>query len=519
MSEALGKGEVKGSGSAVVRRSAARNRDLIRGVFCLALLAASPAPAQQKHTLSVDESIAMAVDHGFTAGEVRSRYISARSTAESSRRRLWTSVSLSVAAPDYRESLTQQFNSLSGTYEYYQVNTTNVQSTLSISQPLIFTGGTLRLNQLLLGRNQTSGLTGSTQQVRDYFSDFAIEFDQPFLTPNLHRVDAARARIALDQAETDFLKDQLDLSYAVIQSFYSVYQWSQSLLITAEQVRQNEESYATARNKYSAGLIPEVDVLQSEVELASSRNDSLNAERELAAAKNAFRLLLGIPTEDEVETVPEFLSDSVGIDQTLAIGSALKNRSEVLAASRNSELREADVDVARSRSGFRFDVSARYGLNRNDTIFNNVFHEFNRARSASLTLSVPIFDWGSNSLLVDAAEADYAVARSRQDYVRQQVRQEIIDLVTKIHLAHSRARLLEKSAVVAQKGYDISLQRFRTGSINRNELSQAQQRLTSARMNALNALIEYRLGLADLRRKTLWDFEKNEPARAIMDGK
>jgi outer membrane protein TolC len=473
--------------------------------------------AQSKHVLTLDESIAIAVKRGFIASEVASRYISARNNAESSRRKLWTSMSLSVSAPDFQESLTQQFNPGTGRYEYYQVNTTNLQSTLSINQPLVLTGGTLRFNQILLGRNQTSGLSSSTQQLKDYFSDFAVEFQQPFLTPNMQRVSATRADLALEQAETDYLKDQLDLGYSVTESFYTVFQATRNLQITREQVRQNQESYLTARNKYSAGLIPEVDVLQSEVELAASRNDSLGGERELLRSKNAFRLLLGIPTEDSVEISGEFASDSVFIDLGLATESALKNRSEVLASARNAELREADVDVAKSRSGFRFDLTARYGLNRNDTLFNDIFTGFNRARSASLVLTVPIFDWGGNSLQVEAAEVDYQNARARQDYVRQQIHQEIIDLVTKIDLAYSRVRLLEKSVTVAQKGYDISLQRFRTGSINRNDLAQTQQRLTAAKTNALNALIDYRLGLADLKRKTLWDFERNERAQPLIE--
>ena len=44
---------------------------------------------------------------------------------------------------------------------------------------------------------------------------------------------------------------------------------------------------------------------------------------------------------------------------------------------------------------------------------------------------------------------------------------------------------------MAQKSYDISLQRFRVGTINRNDLAQAQQRLTSAKLTALRALIDW----------------------------
>ena len=33
---------------------------------------------------------------------------------------------------------------------------------------------------------------------------------------------------------------------------------------------------------------------------------------------------------------------------------------------------------------------------------------------------------------------------------------------------------------------------------------------------SLNALVDYQLGLADLKRRTLWDFEKNAPVEPII---
>lgn len=103
-----------------------------------------------------------------------------------------------------------------------------------------------------------------------------------------------------------------------------------------------------------------------------------------------------------------------------------------------------------------------------------------------------------------------------QNYVQQQITPEIIDLLSRIRLAESRVGVLEKSVAVAQKGYDISLERFRTGTINRNDLAQAQQPLTTAKINNLTALIDYQIGLADLNRRTLFDFVKNEPVHAII---
>ena len=471
---------------------------------------------QANHPLTLQQSIEMAVSKGVVASDVRSRYLAARNRAESARRNLWTSVSLSVTAPDFTESLRQQFNPLSGSYEYYKLKSTNWQAALNITQPITVTGGTLTLSQFLLRREQTSGLSTINSTARDYFGDFAIEFQQQILTSNTHRLNRERAEIALETAESDFLNAQLDLVYRVTESFYSLYQQSQRLDIVKEQVQQNEESYNTALSKFSGGLIPEVDVLQSEVDLASSRNDSLNAERELARAKNDLRLLVGIATEDNVSASAEVEYVPATIDLDKAVSSALLYRTEALRAEREIQLRDIDVASAKSRSDLRFDVTARFGVNKTDTVFKDLFRDFNRSRSASLTLSVPIFDWGSAGLNVEAAEVEYKNATVQREYVRQQVRQETMDLVNRIHVAQSRIEVLKKSVGVAQQSYDISQQRFQNGTINRNDLAQAQQRLTAAKTNALGALIDYQLGIADLKRKTRWDFEKNLPVEPII---
>ncbi len=485
-------------------------------LFATLWIVSSPASAQETHRLTLKTSVERGLAKGFLASDVTARYLASKRAAESALRKQWTSVSLDVSAPDFTESLSQQFNPLTGTFDFFHLKQTTMQGALTISQPLSFTGGTIRVSELVLRREQSSGLVGSTQDLRDYFGSFAVEIDQPLLTPNLLRISALRASLSLEQAETDFLQQQTDLVYAITQSYYNAYQLSRRLAITGELVRQNEESYQTALSKSRIGLIPEVEALQSEVDLATSRNDSLTVAGELSAAKNALRLLLGIPTADEIEVAEDVAFHPAIIDEEQATGQALTYRSEVLSASRDVTLREADVDQARSLNGFRIDLTAQYGLNRDDQRFVSLFQNPNASRAASLRLSIPIFDWGSASLGVESAEIQYRNSRQREDYVRQQVKQEVLDLVNRIRAAESRLHVLEKTTDVAQKSYDISLSRFRNGTISRNDLAQAQQRLTQAKTTTLAALIDYELGMADLTRKTLWDFAAGEKVQPLL---
>lgn len=489
----------------------------MKRLLLLALVLSSTAAAQDTLVLSLDQSIALALKQGYAVKNASAQYLSSKKSYESSLRQLRTSVNLSLDAPNFSQSLSSQFNPISQQYEFYQIKTTQLAGTLSINQPLVWTGGTFSFRQYLFGRDQLSGLQGTGNTRRDFFSNFQISFRQPLITPNLLQISEDRALISMEQNRSEFARNQMDIVYNLTEAFYSAYQLAQRLEIARETVNQNEDSYETARGKFNAGLIPEVDVLQSEVDLVSSRNDQLSAERELASALNTLRLLVGLPLEKPVKVTASLAYLQIPVDMQKAIDAALKNRAEVKNASSTIDLRKMDIDAAESKNGFRIDMTATYGLNKSDVNYRTLFQDFGTSRSAAVTLSIPLFDWGSNRLEVESAEIQYQNAIATRDYVREQIRQEITDLVNRIKVAESRIQVLEKSVAVAQKGYDISLERFKSGNINRNDLTLAQQRLTNAKVSNLNALIEYQIGLADLQRRTLWDFKDARPITPITD--
>jgi len=483
---------------------------------CGEFICSGPLPAQAPLELTLEKSIALALDQSFAMRNATQLYIAARKSYEAQSLITGTSVDLTLRLPDYNESLSNQFNPISQRYEFYQLQTTLLRSNLAINQPVGATGGTLSLSGDFFKRNQLTGSTNSPDAIRDYFSYFQVQLQQPLLTANTLKISSDQASLRLEDASSSFKRDQLDVVFGVTDAFYAAYRASQTELISAEQVKQNEESYATAKSKYGAGLIPEVDYLQSDVDLVTSKNQLLNDRREASRAQNALKLLLGLDLQSEVTLKSELQYAPISIDPKVAAEKALENRAELLNARRARDISEMDLELASSRRHVRLDLTASYGLNRNDERVESVFQDFGRTRTVALQVSVPLFDWGRHAREVEAAEAQLKSADLTFANTEQQIRQQVIDLLSRISVAESRIEVLAKSVDVAQKSYEISLERFRAGTIARNDLAQAQQRLTASKLNNLVALIDYRLGIADLTRKTLWDFEHDRPAEVAL---
>ena len=90
------------------------------------------------------------------------------------------------------------------------------------------------------------------------------------------------------------------------------------------------------------------------------------------------------------------------------------------------------------------------------------------------------------------------------------VEKEIREVVRNVKESENRLRILKVSQEVAKKSYDISKERFDNGDITSQELARDQEALTSSQLSYLSAFITYQRNVADLKRKTMWDFEENE---------
>ena len=64
----------------------------------------------------------------------------------------------------------------------------------------------------------------------------------------------------------------------------------------------------------------------------------------------------------------------------------------------------------------------------------------------------------------------------------------------------------------AQLTYDINLERYRNGDLTSMDLNLFQNQLSQRKIGLVNAMINYKLSLLDLKIESLWDFEKNQPA-------
>jgi len=453
--------------------------------------------SQDVYTL--EKAISIALEKSFGIKTAEYSLIASEKRLEAYKSSLYSRLDLEFDLPSYSKSLTSQFNPSESREEFFELGSSKIEGRLRLSQPLIFSNGTINIVGRLFGREQFGTNISKT---KDFFTNVGISLNQPLFTFNLQQANLERAEINLENAKRNYNHAEQNLIYQVKVAFYNLYELKENVSISEEKVKQSEESFETAQNKFKAGLIAEVEALQLEVDLASGRNELLNLKRSFDEALNNFKILIGLELENDIDILSNLSYQSIEIDESIAIESAIQNRSDLLNRQNDIYLSELNVEEVNTRKQIKLELNARYGLSNNDKEFSTLFDELLDDVNVALTLSIPVWDWGQNSREVEAAKANLMNEILNYDNLKKTIRNEVSEVLNRINSAKARVEVLSKSVEIAEKSYLISLERFKSGTISSFDLAQMQLRLTESKNNSISALIDYNLAIADLERKT-----------------
>ncbi|MCB9258915.1 MAG: TolC family protein [Ignavibacteriales bacterium] len=476
----------------------------MKKIFNSILLLLFPFQIFSQDVYTLEKAINVALEKSFGIKSAEYSLIASEKSLEAFRASLFSRLDLEFDVPSYSKSLTSQFNPLESKEEFFELGSSKIEGRLSLTQPLIFSNGRINIVGRLFGREQFGSNISKT---KDFYTNLGISLNQPLFIFNSQKANLERAEINLEKAKRNYNHAEQNLIYNVKVAFYNLYELKENVKISEEKVKQNEESFETAQNKFKAGLIAEVEALQLEVDLASSKNELLNLNRSFEENLNNFKILLGLELEEEIDIISDLVYLPISIDENEAVENAIKNRSDLLNQENDIYLSELNVEEVDANRQVQLELNARYGISNNEEEFSTLFDKLLDDINVALTLSIPVWDWGQNARRVEAAKANLMSEKLNYDNLKKTIRNEITEVYNRINSAKARVDVLSKSVEIAEKSYKISLERFKSGTISSFDLAQMQLRLTEAKNNSISALIDYNLAIADLERKTYLQYQ------------
>jgi len=487
----------------------------------MALTCTLPAIFADTYQLDLEKSIEIAKEKSFDMLRLKQSLKIAEYNLKSATSKFKTQIDMELVVPSINRAITPNTND-QGITTLQKTNYTRNSGTLNIIQPLP-TDGNITVESSISNRDDFQNDKRSSQLFT------SLQLTQPINSLfgyNNIKAQYKQAMLAYEQSQKSMKREELNLTYNVTDAFFSMISVQKRKEIAGLNLDRQKEAYTIAKNKFDAGLIKEVDALQMEVDLAAAQNDYDLALVNQSSTLNSFKAVLGLLLTDSVTLSSELKYNVVIIDPKEAVELAMKNRLEIRDQEIKIELAKLKIKQTKAAGMVMGSLIAniqKTGSNGSqgqplsnslNSTFNTSATDYLSRRSpdyvVGLNIKIPILDWGDNRAQVSRTKAELQQDLYTQDETKRNIEREVLNLVEELNSSLKRLQLLEKNVLVAEKSFEITRQRFSDGNIDSQALALERERLNGAYTSHLSAYINYQLMLADIMRKTFFDFQRDK---------
>jgi outer membrane protein len=278
------------------------------------------------------------------------------------------------------------------------------------------------------------------------------------------------------------VKDQLvNIIANVIASYYNVVQQKQQLKNIAEQMSISEERVKLSDAKFTTGLGPKTDWLQSKVDYNAQKAAHLRQQTLIEQSKATLNQLMDV----EVANTTYDVLDTIPLNMDLAYG---KLRQEIL--EKNTGLRVAQQNLTVSQLQLKESKGDYFPVIN----FNSAYNQ-NGVLSYGFTATIPIFNGLNVKRQVRAAKLNVDYQQLSLDNTRTKVDLSLSTAFKDYEYYKTAVTLEEENMLLARENVMVALERFKQGVSTTIEVREAQQSLEDGFFRLINA--RYNIKLAE----------------------
>ena len=394
-----------------------------------------------------------------------------------------------------------------GTITFSSGTQSEASAALSVNQNITPTGGRLSVS---------SGITrlGIFQAENTYLcqsTPIVASISQPIFQFNSlkwrNRTEPLRYKIAQKQ----YVENMEDLALTVTQSYFSVLIGKINMEVAEFNITVNDSIFNISKGRFEVGSIAENELLQSELEYRNARTSYTSASLNYQRALENFKGLLGIDDETEIDIVVPDVAREMYVDVDKALDLATKNNSTSLLFDLNRLLADQTYDQARKNTGFSANLQASFGLNQTSKDIIDLYNDPQNRQFFNIGFQIPIFNWGKNQAEIKSARNEQQETANTIAYQKLQFELSVKSTVREFLQLRDQVELAQISDDIAARRYDVAKNRYLIGKIDITNLFIAQNEKDQARRSYIAALRTYWEGYYNLRRLTLYNFERNMP--------
>jgi outer membrane protein TolC len=412
--------------------------------------------------LSIDDAIAMGIDHNLAMVEARDQEQSAKAKQLTSLQPLLPTVTAQADTGAHQINL----------------------AALGFGPSLLKKAAVLFPNQ---------DFSGFSTVVKVNVTDAQLNYSQTlFSLPNIDLYRAAKESVVAafysKQSARGLVVLTVGDAYLQALALRAQVENAKSLL-AADQVLLNQ-----AVAEHQAGTAANLDELRARVQFQTQQQTLISAEVTFAKAKIALNREIGLPPEQEIQlTDAEPYAELTAMDIDQAKEVAYRSRQDYQGLQAQIRAAQYKRKAAKWERLPTLDMSGNYGVTG---VTTGLYHGTFLAQG---TLNLPLFQ--EAKFRGDSRVADANLTNLNQQFaaLKEQINQQLRDSILDVQSAAELVRVARSNVELARKELEQTTERFEAGVDDNLPVVQAQATLANAESNLVNTTSQHnqaKLGLA-----------------------
>jgi len=393
-----------------------------------------------------------------------------------------------------------------GTDAFVPRSQANSSGMLSLSKVVTLTGGRLSLRSSIERTKEIEGTTPSAYSA----TPIQLAYDQPLFTYNAYKWGLRIEPKRFAEARQMAVEDLENVSSTTIGYFFDPLATQASLRDAMTERTRAETLVAVVRRRFAVNKASENELLQAELNNLNTDLRLTRARVDVESRQQRLGNFLGVGDDRMFELVTATDVPVPDVTYEKALAEAKQNRPTAMAWSRT--LLEADRSVAQANAQGRGNtyLHASYGLSSTTDDISQLYRDQRTDQQALFALTFPIVDWGRSRARVAVAESQREVTRRNVQQAQVDFERDIYVKVTQFQIQARQLQLSFRADSIADRRYQKLRERYLNGEGDLNSVNIAQNEKEIARRGYLDALRSYWSAYYEVRRGTLYDFERRQ---------
>jgi NodT family efflux transporter outer membrane factor (OMF) lipoprotein len=280
-------------------------------------------------------------------------------------------------------------------------------------------------------------------------------------------------------AEVEQRAARIEVSANVARAYAQLsYAYAQQDVAKAE-LSRSEDARDLTRQRVAAGIDNQIQLKQSDAEVASAEGQGAKADRAIEDAQSSLSVLLGKGPDRglDINRTSVLQPAAVAVPDQLSI-ELIGHRADLVAARWRVEAAGKDIKAAKARFMPSVNLSALAGLLTLGG--SNLFQAPARFYEGGPAISLPIFDGGRLRSDLAGKDADYDLIVAQYNQTLVGAVNEVADDLSGLKSLQHQLAAQQRSLDAALQAWRLSEQRFRSGIGSYLEALSVRQQLLEA---------------------------------------